>query len=619
MNRIYTSLSGVRMAALAAIMATPLLAGAVPAKPGIVTLTTPDGRELRLEKRGGPFAHATFTDDGLLLSELPDGTYVYARVGDDGLPEPTDIRACAAEFRTGSELSFTARLREQDFVRALSARDAAVASAMKAPSGVIKRERAENPGLCKTSMPTRTGSPKCLVVLVEFLDEKFRTENAHEYFSNSLNQKGFDSGKWQGSVLDYFTENSNGVYTPQFDVYGPVPLDKNMSYYGGNDRNGNDLRPHEMVSDACRILDETTDINFADYDNDGDGIVDNVFIYFAGYGEANSQGRPNTVWPHSHDLSVAEPRKKFIFDDVRIDHYACCNEVEEVTPKSDDWRLEGIGTFVHEFSHVLGLPDLYETSYATGSFTPGFYSILDYGPYNNDGHTPPNYGAYERYALGWLTPDELYNSGEITLPPITDTNRAYMVNTPRDNEYFLFENRRLEGWDKFIPAEGMLVYHIDFSPTIFEQNIVNNDPNHQYVDLIEADNRRDARSREGDVFPGSAGVTSLGFNTTPALKSWNNKNLMRELTDIRHEGRDIKFTLTNTDPEYVDLAVEGVTGENGAFSFVQGCIVSSYMESLDVFDTFGRRVATVAPGATVELPAGLYIVTTPDGAKKIRL
>ncbi len=616
MTRKNTLINGVRAAVIAAAVGAPLLAGAMPAKPGIHTIKTADGTELRVEKRGGPFAHATFTDDGLLLSQLADGSFVYARIGVDGLPEPTDVKAHAAEFRTGEELKLVSQLRTIDFASALKRRDDVVAARM-APASVIKKERAENPGLCNTSMKVRTGSPKCLVILVEYLDEKFRIPNAGEYFNNAINQPDFDSGRWIGSVADYFKDNSLGLYTPQFDIYGPVTLEKNMAYYGANDRYGNDTRPHEMVSDACRILDETTDINFADYDNDGDGIVDNVFIYYAGFGEANSVSRPNTVWPHSHDLSVADPRNKYIFDGVRIDHYACTNEVEEEAAGYEDWLVEGNGCFIHEFSHVLGLPDLYETSYSAGSFTPGYYSALDYGPYNNGGHTPPNYGAYERYALGWMTPEELLHSGEITLEPIFDTNTAYMVNTSRDNEYFLFENRRLEGWDKFIPNEGMLVWHIDFSLSIFETNTVNNDPRHQYVDLIEADDRRDYSSRDGDVFPGTANVTSLGFNTTPRLISWNNKDLMRELTDIRHDGRNIKFTLTNTDPSYTGISQ--TVAENGSLTFGNGQLTSAYGEALDVYDAAGRKVARLNAGSTISLPAGLYIVSTPDGAKKIQL
>lgn len=619
MTRKNTFPWGVRSAVIAAAVSAPLLAGAIPAKPGIYTIKTADGRELRVEKRGGPFAHATFTDDGMLLSELSDGSYVYASIGADGMPEPTPVKAHAAEFRTGEELQLVSTLKGLDFKAALQLRDETIAAVRKAPgAGDIRRARAENPGLCTTSMKVRTGSPKCLVILVEFLDERFHIPNAGEYFTNSINQPGFDSGKWKGSVMDYFVENSRGQFTPQFDVYGPVTLEKNMSYYGANDRYGNDTRPHEMVSDACRILDETTDINFADYDNDGDGVVDNVFVYFAGFGEANSVGRPNTVWPHSHDLSVADPRNKYIFDGVRIDHYACTNEVEEEAAGYDDWLIEGIGTFVHEFSHVLGLPDLYETTYSTGSFTPGYYNVLDYGPYNNGGHTPCNYSAYERYALGWMTPEELYHSGEITLEPLVETNTAYMVNTPRDNEYFLFENRVKEGWDTYLPNEGMLVWHIDFSPSVFNNNSVNNDPRHQYVDLIEADDRRDASSREGDVFPGTANVTSFSFTTTPKLASWNNKDLMRELSDIRHDGRNIKFTLTNTDPEYITGVNETLT-ENGSLSFRGGVLTSNYGEAVSVYDTTGRCVKIVAAGATVELSSGLYIVSTPDGAKRIRL
>ncbi|MBD5203852.1 MAG: M6 family metalloprotease domain-containing protein [Bacteroidales bacterium] len=612
----FSTLSMLRQSALAIAVATPLLVSAIPAKPGIVTITTEDGRELRLEKRGGPFSHAVFTDDGLLLSELSDGTYVYAGLSADGLPEPTAVRACAPELRTAEENRFVARLRNLDMVRALELRDAETAR-MKAPAGVMKRDRAENPGLCPSSMTVRTGSPKCLVLLVEFKDEKFRTENPQEYFYNSLNQTGFNSGKWEGCVSDYFKENSRGAFTPQFDVYGPVTLDHVMKYYGGNNKyTGNDEKPYDMVVDACKLIDETSDIDFSQYDNDGDGLVDNVFIYYAGFGEANSTSKPNTIWPHSADLSNSSVGNNLVLDGVRINHYACCNEVMELVPATNYWVIEGIGVFVHEFSHVLGLPDLYETIYQ-GAYTPKYFNVLDVGSYNNDGHTPPNYSAFERYALGWMKPEELRHTGEVTIKPLIDTNHAYFINTPDDNEYYLIENRVREGWDTYLPGEGMLVWHVDYVPSIFNINNVNDDPYHHCVDLIEADGHRSVESAEGDPFPGTSNVTSLGFNTTPSMRSWNDDNLMRELTNIHKDGRDIKFNLLNTDPQYT--GVDETLGEAGRLIFGNGIIESTYGETVEIFDTLGTKVATLQGGTSASLPAGLYIVTTPEGAVKVRL
>jgi hypothetical protein len=179
----------------------------------------------------------------------------------------------------------------------------------------------------------------------------------------------------------------------------------------------------------------------------------------------------------------------------------------------------------------MGLPDLYSTSYADGTFTPGAWSALDYGPYNNDGCTPPQYSLFERASLGFVTPPQLTGQRNIRLDKIA-TNDGYYIPTSSDDEYFLIENRQQEGWDAYIPGHGMLVWHIDYDADIWSSNIVNNDPTHNYVDIIEADNTQTSDSRSGDAFPGTANVTSLGFSTVPALKSWSNRSTGVELTDI---------------------------------------------------------------------------------------
>ena len=169
-----------------------------------------------------------------------------------------------------------------------------------------------------------------------------------------------------------------------------------MSYYGENDYRGDDSNPQKMAIEACQQLDATVD--FSEYDRDNDGYIDNVYIFYAGRGEA-SGGSSSTVWPHSWEVSAVESQT-YYFDNVILNRYACGNEWEGDKP-------DGVGTFIHEFSHVLGLPDLYSTSYSS-AFTPGSWSAMDYGPYNNNGCTPPLYSVFEicsrldnSYRIGW--------------------------------------------------------------------------------------------------------------------------------------------------------------------------------------------------------------------------
>ena len=248
-----------------------------------------------------------------------------------------------------------------------------------------------------------------------------------------LNKQGFSEYGGTGCAKEYFELNSNGQFRPQFDVYGPVTLPNNREYYGGNDERGDDKHASEMVSHAVQILDP--DVDFTRYDMSSDGEVDNVYVIYAGQGEA-TYGGPDTVWPHSYDLL-----KDMVFvrvDGLYVNHYACCNEWLKDEP-------DGVGTFIHEFSHVLGLPDLYATIGARLSATPGNWSVLDYGPYNNGGHTPPNYSAYERYAMGWVEPEILSAPKNLNLLNLSESNQVAIIPVEgNENEFFLIENRSRE-------------------------------------------------------------------------------------------------------------------------------------------------------------------------------
>ncbi len=418
---------------------------AAPSLPGIVNYRQPDGKMTQVVLRGDEHCHWYETPDGTMLMPDAQGGLV------------------TADSKWHTRI---ARQRETAVARASS----------------------------YTTFPT-TGRQKALVILVQYTDRAFTY--GHDEFNDMLNKPGYSNLGAAGSAYDYFIENSAGQFAPEFDVYGPVTLDHEISYYGAND----DALAHEMVAEACRKLDN--EIDFSQYDRDNDGWVDNVYIFYAGYGEADGGG-VNSVWPHSANAFSKGVRLNP--DGVQIGHYACSNELVGNTQ-----RMVGIGTFCHEFSHVLGLPDLYSTN-GNDAFTPYYYSLMDHGNYNRDGRCPCALTAYERYFLGWNDPTIINGEGTLRIASI-DSNMAYRVNIPgADEEYYLLENRQQSGWDAALPGHGLLIWHIDYNKGVWDNNAVNNDSKRQRVDLIEADQQEDLDSSAGDPFPGSKNVTSFsGF------------------------------------------------------------------------------------------------------------
>lgn len=386
----------------------------------------------------------------------------------------------------------------------------------------------------KVSFPT-SGTHKSLVILVEFSDLSFSIENPDVAFFNLFNEKGYSDNGATGSVRDYFYENSQGDFSVDFEVVGPIKLDKPMKYYGENDSSlpfqNKDIRAQEVIVDACKAADKYVD--YSEYDYNNDGLVDNVFVVYCGYSEADG-GVEDCIWPHEWNLIDAGIN--LVLDGKQISSYACSNELKD----GNGELMVGIGTFCHEFGHVLGLPDLYTTNSST-SFTPGPWSVMDVGSYNNDGRTPPYLSSYERLSLGWILPEKLpINNEDVCLLSI-DNNNSYILETDNANEYFLFENRQLTGWDKYLPGHGMLVWHIDYNKNIWDMSAINNDYKHQHVDILEADNNLTSYSRDGDTFPGVNGITSINDNTVPGLISWTGVPSCVDIYDIKENNNLICF------------------------------------------------------------------------------
>ena len=214
----------------------------------------------------------------------------------------------------------------------------------------------------------------------------FTVPNPRQTFSDMLNKEGFDYDGATGSVHDYFIDGSGGKFNLTFDVYGPVVLSKDISFYGQSVQ-GEDLNAWNMAIEACTQLDD--EIDFSIYDRDKDGAVDNIYIFYAGQGEATG-GPAYTVWQHAAEIE-AITGKQYVFDGVRVNRYACSNELRPIVNPAtgaSEMHLEGIGTVCHEFTHVLGFPDLYDTS-GSGYLTPGNWTIMDVGSHNNHAHAPP--------------------------------------------------------------------------------------------------------------------------------------------------------------------------------------------------------------------------------------
>ena len=481
-------------------LAVPTVVYAIPATPKPVKYRQPNGMVVTLYLHGSEQNHYATDGKGYPVEMAHDGYYYY--IGIDG--KATD--AVLTSLETASQKAHTSGISQAN------------------PDDVLKVYLGKRPvavgrGICSGQKSPALGKRKCPVLLVEFPDIKF-THGTKERFHDMLNKHGYDYDDATGSCVDYFKDNSNGQFEPEFDVFGPVTLSNQSSYYGQNDANGNEWNLGYMVKEACQMLD--SEVDFSQYDHDGDGVLDYVYIYYAGHGE-NDTGITSLIWPQSWYMS-STPAGELKIDGVTVNKFATSNELQA------NGRFVGIGTFVHEFSHVLGLPDLYATTY-TNAFTPGEWSVLAHGPYNNDGRTPPNYSAYERSELGWLQLKELDTPEDITLQTI-DKNVGYRISTEKSNEYYVFENRQCEGWDKYIPGHGMLVWHIDYNETRWANNLVNTNAKHQYVDIVEADNRLDEDTRAGDAFPGTYHVTSFTDDTTPAMVSWDGKLLSRPITEI---------------------------------------------------------------------------------------
>ena len=585
-------------------------AHAVPAYPGLMPFTQPDGTTILVQSVGDEWSHYLLSEDGYLLTWV-DGALCYADTDAQGKIIASSYVAKSPGQRDSRAEAYLSSIDMNGrVIPALELRREARVVAAHAPRPELSA--ASNPGLKPEATFPLKGKQKALVVSVEYQDQKFKLDDPHDYFSRLLNEEGFSDYGAKGCAAQWFRDNSGGQFELEFDLYGPITLSQPMAYYGAHDteKNRDDIRPQKMAVEACQQLDATVD--FRDYDRDGDGFIDNVFIFYAGEGE-NYTHNPDNIWPHAWKLTYAED-EVYRFDGVQLDYYACTNEWIKATLMGSELdRPDGIGTFCHEFSHVMGLPDLYTTKGGVNSFTPYTWEVMDRGSYNNESMCPPLYSAYERYALGWIEPLELKEGADIRLNSIAG-NTACILPTGDMGEFYLFENRQQKGWDSYIPGHGMLVWHIDYDTNVWYANSCNNDPSHQYVDLVEADNLLTNSTRAGDAFPGTGNVTSFTDDTTPAMLSWNGKRLNTPITEIQEsEDGVIRFKVKGGGEKIkpVEVALSDVHPEGFTLNWNREVLAEEYLLTITTDDGVVEGYDNRNVGCTTT-----HIVTGLDPQKK---
>lgn len=599
------------LATLALLLGAFHILSAVPAYPGKIRVTQPDGSVITIRIHGDEWFHYVTDESGQVVARGTDGFY-----------RPAEMPSAAGRAEALRMREEAGRMRAQ------------AVSAAKAGS---------------MSM----GTHRIPVILVEFQDVPFVISDPRAAFDALLNQEGYSANGGTGSVRDFYVENSHGQYDPVFDVFGPYTLSKNSADYVNN--------AGGALVEACQAM--NADIDFSRYDSDGDGYVDMTLMYYAGHNAAETGLENEQIWPHQ-GYAGGSTR----LDGKRIYKYFCTSELKGYSGSN----MCGIGTTTHEFAHSLGLPDFYDTDYSTNGSAGGLYSYstMCSGPYNNNGRTPPYFNAEELLMLGWMDGyTEIESQGSLTVTPVQ--NRvAYRIPTSTDGEYFVLECRGKTGWDSALPGNGLLVYHVDKSQrqvTILQAgwggetyestyaaaalwnnwqytNAINENGSHPCFYIVPAADVESLNfpyNEDRIPFPGSRKITRY----TPV--DWEGVQTDFKFTDISFATNRVTLTVSytttpgiqgcvmNTSAKPVrDAKVElyagtslkksATTGADGTFSFLDASLADatytvkvscSGYEPSETEVTLGRKVESldIYLRKEGESPEATFIKYDPDG------
>ena len=422
-----------------------------------------DGTTITVILRGDEHINWYTTLDGVLLVQAADNSYYVGKVTKDGRLIATQQLAHEAAWRSSTERNLIDKQDKDKFYSYVS--KVAEQSENSYNNRPLTRITVDS-GYGGVPYFPHTGSPKALVILAEFADTTFTIQNTKQVFTNYLMNEGhftetaYAQNRNYKGVRGYFKDCSYGQFTPTFDVVGPVKLPKPQTYYGAENDNITDL-----MTDACNAVDN--EVDFSQYDANGDGLVDLVYIIYAGH-SANYRGNASTdIWPKSGTTILSKT-----FDGKSIRRYGVSNELAgRENKKKEKETINGIGLFCHEFSHTLGLPDIY--AYKTNAEDQNdqgmeLWDLMDGGTEVQGGRVPSPYLAWEREAMGWMSIDTLTTDCHIAnLKTIDNGGKAYKILNPSaPNEYIVLQSIQkggwYQGWGNGSYPKGLLVYRISY-------------------------------------------------------------------------------------------------------------------------------------------------------------
>ncbi len=573
-----------------------LVARAVPADPTPAVLSQPDGSKLTLVLHGDEFLNYLTTTDGYTVVKNKAGFYTYARLDGNNLVASDCI---ARDTRTAADRAYLA----------------GVPKGLTSPAMV---ERGKKMLDRRNNLLRGVGHGghmdydkfRGLIILINYTDRKFDDYVPSNYTPIDFYEAMINSHDYQGyslpfgtkidamgSVRDYYYDNSFGQFDPHFDILGPVDVDFACT-------DAHQFRCDSIFFAALEALDP--EVDFSQYDTDEDGTADMVFFLVAGHGSDVTANDRDYLWPHMKDFEDSP-----VLDGVNFRLYACSTNM---TGEEDEYRINynnvaGIGTICHEFSHVLGLPDLYDAdSEGSGGINrqhPMTWSVMASGFRSNNGRNPAGYSLFERYALGFAQPTLIEGEGTISVPILERENTGYRMNTANDGEYFIIENRQRIKWDKNLAGPGMLIWRIDSTNVdVWENNLVNSNPNHMYCELLRA-NFSGMSDSYNDPFPGVSNVTSITNITRPNLRTWDGQMSKYSFINITQADSIITFEVIKDKSKisvetFEEMPVGATLNERG----VEGVFANWDFYNCAVVDT-----AQVGEDHVVAMRNGSYLNT----------
>lgn len=500
-----------------------------PANPQLVKIKQPDGSFLTVCLIGDEFSYCYQTSDGFFIRKNKKNIFEYASIN-DGKIVTSGIKANDIVKRTAEEKKYVATI-SSNFNKKIY------------EIIYAKRQRLTKKNVTKISSKSPIiGKKNIICILMEYPNMSFSKSQIDFY--KLMNEEGYNG---TGSVRDFYLENSYGKLDLKITVVGPYLAEHNFEYYGENKANGQDKNVRSLIIEALNKA--NSDVDYSNFDNDSDGILDGVHVIYAGHAENVAGNNSNFIWPHKWSISHN-------LDGLHINKYSCSSELRGV---ETDMNICGIGTTCHELGHVFGAPDFYDTDYSSnGQYKgTGVWDIMAYGGHNNSGDTPAHHNPYTKTKIfGWATLIELPNSGRVTLAPAeVHSDSFYKIKTNTSGEFFILENRQSLGFDNSssFPGSGLMVYHVhsQFSSISQDNNITH--PQKFYPvcasstqDPIDLPSSYGNINTGGTPFPGTSNSQFLNFETTPSLQSWAGVNTERNLQFITETGNNITFVVNQS-------------------------------------------------------------------------